>query len=71
MTYHDWFQIGDVITIDNADRPAWVKGRWRVVAVEDHAARIEPVHGGPDETRDRRAETWITRGGVTQRDPVS
>jgi hypothetical protein len=69
MTYHDWFRVGDVITIDNADRPEWVAGRWRVVTVQDHAARLEPVVDGPDDRRDPRAITWLTAAGIRQVDP--
>jgi len=65
-TFHDLFKVGDVITIDNADRPPWTMGRWRVVAVHDNAARVEPIIDGPADRRDPQAVVWIENGGITE-----
>jgi hypothetical protein len=61
------FAINDVISITNADTPAWAQGKWRVVGIVLH-----PVHdNGRLDTSRRPGE--IRNGGLIERgefDPI-
>jgi hypothetical protein len=40
--YRDYFQVGDLICLQNADLPAWGRGTWRVESVTRREVRLQP-----------------------------
>ena len=63
---HDYFQAGDVISIDNADRPKWATGQWRVAWVSTNSVLLQPLNedGSVDLVRDADRTFRIVPGGL-------
>jgi hypothetical protein len=66
------FEVGDVIPIDNADKPDWADGTWRIASVGFPYMQITPLMPDTvnvDESRDVECEYFIDvmRGGLESR----
>lgn len=64
----DDFRIGDVISIDNADQPDWVGGKWRVRVVYADSVVVQPLNADltVDEARDATHWYEIRDGGFIE-----